>query len=99
MRRIINSTYMSMDGVVQDPQNWTFDYRDDAAETFAHDQLFSCDALVMGRLTYETFSAYWPTATDMDCHAGTGRAGVEHFRNRVVVMGAQSKVASVVDHR
>lgn len=66
MRRIINSTYMSLDGAVQDPQNWTFNYRDEAAETFAHDQLFSCDALVMGRHTYEGFTAYWPTATDTD---------------------------------
>jgi dihydrofolate reductase len=66
MRRIINSTYMSLDGVVQDPQNWTFSYRDAAAETFAHDQLFSCDALLMGRQTYEGFAAYWPTAKDTD---------------------------------
>jgi dihydrofolate reductase len=66
MRRIINSTYMSMDGVVRDPQNWTFDYRDDAAQEFAREQLFACDALVMGRVTYEGFTAYWPTATDTD---------------------------------
>jgi dihydrofolate reductase len=66
MRRIINSTYMSLDGVVQKPQLWTFDYRDEAAAKFAHDQLFSCDALLMGRLTYEGFAAYWPAATDAD---------------------------------
>jgi dihydrofolate reductase len=66
MRRVINSTYMSLDGVVQDPQNWTFDYRDDTAAKFAHDQLFSIDALVMGRHTYEVLSGYWPAATDTD---------------------------------
>jgi dihydrofolate reductase len=64
MRRIINSTYMSLDGVVQDPQNWTFAFRDDAAQKFAHDQLFSCDAMLMGRRTYEVFAGYWPSATD-----------------------------------
>jgi len=31
MRRIINSTYMSLDRVVQRPELWTFDYRDEAA--------------------------------------------------------------------
>jgi hypothetical protein len=36
MRRIINSTYMSLDGAVQDPQNWTFSYRDEAAELVDH---------------------------------------------------------------
>jgi dihydrofolate reductase len=66
MRRVITSTYMSLDGVVQQPQLWTFDYRDEAATTFAHDQLFSCDALLMGRSTYEVFAAYWPNATDTD---------------------------------
>jgi len=64
--RIINSTYISIDGVIQDPQNWTFSYRDDAAQTFANDQLFNSDGLLMGRQTYEGFSAYWPTATDTD---------------------------------
>jgi dihydrofolate reductase len=57
---------MSLDGVVQDPQSWTFDFRDDAASAFAHDQLFSCDALIMGRRTYEGMITYWPTATDTD---------------------------------
>lgn len=66
MRRVLNSTYMSLDGVVQDPQDWTFGYRDDAAAAFAHDQLFGCDALVMGRRTYEVMITYWPTATDTD---------------------------------
>ena len=66
MRRIINSTYMTLDGVVQEPQEWTFGYRDDGAATFAHDQLFSCDAILMGRHTYEIFAGYWPSANDDD---------------------------------
>ena len=66
MRRVINSTYMSLDGVVQEPQNWTFDYRDDAAARFAHDQLFGCDGLLMGRRTYEVFAGHWPGVTDAE---------------------------------
>ena len=66
MRRVINSTYMSLDGVVQEPQNWTFDFRDEAAAQFGHDQLFGCDALLMGRLTYEIFAGHWPGVTDSD---------------------------------
>jgi dihydrofolate reductase len=64
MRRIITSAYMSLDGVVQRPEPWTFDYRSDDAARFAHEQLFSSDALLMGRHTYEIFAAHWPTATD-----------------------------------
>jgi dihydrofolate reductase len=66
MRRIINSTYMSLDGVVQKPELWTFDYRDDAAAKFGQDQLFSCGGLIMGRHTYDIFAGHWPTANDAE---------------------------------
>lgn len=61
MRRVINSTYLSLDGVVQLPERWTFHFRDAAADAFARDQLFSCDAVLMGRHTYDIFAEVWPT--------------------------------------
>jgi dihydrofolate reductase len=64
MRKVINSTYMSLDGVVTNPQEWTFQFRDDAANQFALQQLMASDALLMGRRTYEGFSAVWPTRQD-----------------------------------
>jgi dihydrofolate reductase len=64
VRRIINATYMSLDGVVQHPEHWTFDYRSDDAAQASHDQLFGADALIMGRHTYDIFVDHWPTATD-----------------------------------
>lgn len=64
MRRVINSTYMSVDGVVQEPQRWTFDYRSEDTTQYAHDLAFSADTLIMGRRTYEIFSEAWPNITD-----------------------------------
>lgn len=64
MRRVINSTYMSLDGVVQRPELWTFDYRSEDAARYSHDLLFGSDALLMGRHTYDIFASHWPTATD-----------------------------------
>ena len=64
MRRIINATYMSLDGIVQRPELWTFDYRSDDAAQASYDQLFGADALIMGRHTYDIFANHWPTATD-----------------------------------
>lgn len=64
MRRIINSTYLSLDGVVQLPEQWTFDFRDEAADRFAHDQLNSSGAILMGRQTYDIFAAVWPEARE-----------------------------------
>lgn len=48
MRRVINSTYISLDGVVHEPQNWTFGYRSEDAAQHAHDLLFGADAIIMG---------------------------------------------------
>jgi dihydrofolate reductase len=64
MRRVINSTYMALDGVVEKPQNWTFDYRGEDAAQYAHDLMFSVDAVIMGRRTYEVFAEVWPKITD-----------------------------------
>ncbi|MBA9003943.1 dihydrofolate reductase family protein [Thermomonospora cellulosilytica] len=60
MRKIINSTYVSLDGVISNPQIWTGPYFQEEAAGFANEQLFSCDALIMGRRTYEGFAEAWP---------------------------------------
>jgi dihydrofolate reductase len=60
MRRIINSTYVTLDGVISDPQEWSLDYFDPTAGAYALDKLRASDALLMGRLTYEGFAAAWP---------------------------------------
>jgi dihydrofolate reductase len=41
-----------------------FEYRSDDAAQASHDQLFSTDALIMGRHTYDIFVGHSPTATD-----------------------------------
>ncbi|WP_412518517.1 dihydrofolate reductase family protein [Actinomadura madurae] len=64
MRRVINSTYISLDGVVHEPQNWTFGYRSEDAAQHAHDLLFGADAIIMGRRTYEVFADSWPKMSD-----------------------------------
>lgn len=65
MRKIINSTYVSLDGVQNDPQEWSLAYFNDEAGAFAAEMLFSADALLMGRLTYEGFAESW-SARDGD---------------------------------
>jgi dihydrofolate reductase len=62
MRRIINSTYITLDGVIANPQNWPSGrVSDDAGVEMQKSLLFSCDALLMGRHTYESFAAAWPS--------------------------------------
>lgn len=64
MGRLINSSYLTLDGVVQHPETFTFDYRSDDASKYQDDLLQSADALLMGRQTYEIFAAAWPTMKD-----------------------------------
>jgi dihydrofolate reductase len=67
MRRIINSTYISLDGVIEDPQDWpSGGVADDSAYTIQRDLLFSCDAVLMGRRTYEGFAPVWQTRAGDD---------------------------------
>jgi dihydrofolate reductase len=60
MRKIIESTLVSLDGVIGDPQLWATDYFDNEAEKFALDLLSTSDAMLMGRRTYEFFAAAFP---------------------------------------
>jgi dihydrofolate reductase len=59
MREIIVSTQASMDSVIENPQNWVFDYANDEFFNYAREQLFAADALIMGRVTYEGFAEAW----------------------------------------
>jgi dihydrofolate reductase len=60
--RIINSTYVSLDGVVENPHLWpALDGPGEDAGPVRTDLLLSCDAVLMGRRTYEGFASVWPT--------------------------------------
>ncbi|HEX2132197.1 MAG TPA: dihydrofolate reductase family protein [Actinophytocola sp.] len=62
MRRIINSTYISLDGVIENPHLWPSSGSDGGAgEAIQTELLLSCDTLLMGRRTYEGFAPVWPT--------------------------------------
>jgi dihydrofolate reductase len=62
MRKIINSTYISLDGVIERPHEWpSVGDRDSKWDEIQTELLLGCDALIMGRRTYEGFAPVWPT--------------------------------------
>ncbi|MEV0346428.1 dihydrofolate reductase family protein [Nonomuraea sp. NPDC050680] len=69
MRKLINSTYITLDGVIENPV-WTMPYFDDEAAAFAGEQTDTADALLMGRATYDGMSAAWPTRDESDPSTG-----------------------------
>ncbi|HET6871036.1 MAG TPA: dihydrofolate reductase family protein [Solirubrobacteraceae bacterium] len=61
MRKLINSAFISLDGVTEDPQSWAIfdpDAGDEAAQV-----LQALDGMLMGRGTYEYFADVMPKAT------------------------------------
>jgi len=61
VRKIIEYTLVSLDGVFSDEGvGRFFEFRDDAYLRDGFGQLLQCDAMLMGRLTYEGFSRLWP---------------------------------------
>ena len=60
MRKVIVSTYMTLDGRVDDPRDWAVPYDDDGAAKYHSDLLMNSDGLLLGRKTYEMFAALFP---------------------------------------
>jgi dihydrofolate reductase len=71
MRKVIVSTYMTLDGVIENPM-WTMPYWNDEIAQFQTEDLFASDALLLGRETYEGFKDAW-----------TSRAGSDAFADRI----------------
>ena len=63
MRRIIESTLMSLDGVVGNP-GWAMPYRDAEVQADALARLGDTDTLLLGRGVYETFALTWPNQSN-----------------------------------
>jgi len=70
MGRIIVTEYMSIDGVIEAPGGvedyehvgWAFEFkRGEEGQKFKDDEAFGSEALLLGRITYETFALAWPT--------------------------------------
>ena len=61
MRKVIVSTYATLDGRVDDLSEWTVPYHDAAAVKYHTNLLANSDGLLLGRKTYEIFAATWPS--------------------------------------
>jgi dihydrofolate reductase len=64
MRKVVAGLYISLDGVVESPNKWQFDNFDTEIMTNMGSQLEAEDSVLLGRVTYQEWAAYWPTSTD-----------------------------------
>jgi dihydrofolate reductase len=77
MRKLIVTTFLTLDGVMQAPGGpgededrgfrhggWSVPYWDDQIGAFMEETMGKPFDLVLGRKTYDIFAAFWPTAPD-----------------------------------
>ncbi len=60
MGRIVSNFFISLDGVVESPDQWHFPYFDDAMGAIIGQGMETSDAFLMGRKLYDEWSSYWP---------------------------------------
>ena len=97
MRKLIASTFASLDGIMQAPGGpeedptggfahggWMFAYADDSVDISAAGFDGKDRELVLGRRTYQIFEAYWPYQPDDHPIAKTLNAAKKHVASRTL---------------
>jgi dihydrofolate reductase len=64
-RKIVATEYVTLDGFMDEPGQWSMPFFSEDAGAFKYQELFASDALLLGRRTYEGFAKAWPTMTDL----------------------------------
>ncbi|MGE5176694.1 MAG: dihydrofolate reductase family protein [Hyphomicrobiales bacterium] len=99
MRRLIASTFVSLDGIMQAPGGpeedptggftlggWMFGYADESMDISTAGFDGKDRDLVLGRRTYEIFEAYWPYQPNDHPIAKTLNAARKHVASRTLTM-------------
>jgi dihydrofolate reductase len=77
MRKLVVSTFVTLDGVMQAPGGpdedpsggfehggWHLPYFDEMSQTWVVENVAGADAFLFGRRTYESLGGYWPQAPE-----------------------------------
>ncbi len=64
MRKIKSNFFISLDGVVEAPDKWHFPYFNDEMGAAVGGGFGTADAMLMGRVLYDEWAAYWPEHAD-----------------------------------
>jgi dihydrofolate reductase len=67
MRRVIASTFVTLDGFMVGPSedmSWVTNNFNDEMGVYAGDLMNSMDTILLGRVTYENMANFWPAQTE-----------------------------------
>lgn len=84
LSRLAATLFISLDGVVESPDKWSFPYWNEEISKFKHEETFASDALLLGRVTYEGFVAAWPGRKDPEGFADRFNSMPKHVASRTL---------------
>jgi dihydrofolate reductase len=102
MRKICANFFIALDGVVESPDQWHFPYFDDDMGAAVGAGFATTDAILMGRVLYDEWSAYWPDHADepfgdvingMQKYVVSDSLQSADWQNTEVIAGAEAKQA------
>ena len=105
MRKIIVSEYVTLDGIMEDPGGgdksnyggWSLQFWNEQAMKFKYDELFACDALLLGRVTYDGFAKAWPAMKDTD-DFGERMNGISKFVVSTTLKAAEWNNSTIINN-
>jgi len=60
VRKLVALELVSVDGVMESPEEWAFVYSNEEMEEANASGMAASDAMLLGRVTYEVLAAFWP---------------------------------------
>ena len=106
MRRLIASEFVTLDGIMQAPghdehpdgkNTWAIAYAGDDQQRYKIDETMDAGAMLLGRVTYQIWEAFWPTApsdggfadkiNSMPKYVVSKRLREVHWQNTTIIDG------------
>ena len=66
MRKVVASELVSLDGVMESPEKWSFHFHNHEMSEANEAGMAEADAMLLGRVTYQEFASYWPYQNSAD---------------------------------
>jgi dihydrofolate reductase len=79
MRKVVASEFVSLDGVVESPDKWHFPYFNDQMGDAIGVAMDASDAMLMGRVLYEEWAAFWPNQDPDENRVAAQMNGVRKY--------------------
>ena len=79
MRKVVAAEFLSLDGVMESPDKWHFPYFNDEMGQAVGEGFATSDAMLMGRVLYEEWAAYWPQQDPEENPVAAQMNGVQKY--------------------